>query len=95
MSDVILLAELIHHRELLVKPLFWTSRHLEVMGCRFQHVYDAPLMEHTRDDQRPSETPSEGESEARSLARNFSHQGKLNALTNILLSKRSIFDERR
>ncbi|KGO65941.1 hypothetical protein PITC_021420 [Penicillium italicum] len=52
-------------------------------------------MEHTRDGQQPfEEQPKEGESEARSLARNFSLQGKLNALTNILLSKGSIFDKR-
>ncbi|KAJ6041411.1 hypothetical protein N7460_006801 [Penicillium canescens] len=95
-DGVISLADLMHrHQELLVKPLFWTSRHLELMGCRFQHVYNAPSREDTRDDQQPFQgKPNEGESEARSLARSFSLQGKLNALTNILLSKGSIFDKR-
>lgn len=96
-DGVISLADLVHcHRELLVKPLFWTSRHLEMMGCRFQHVYNAASMEHTRDDQRPFERQSnEGEAEAWSLAKSFSLEGKLNALTNILLSRGSHLDKRR
>jgi hypothetical protein len=34
---VISLAELMnHHRDLLVQPICWTSRHLEMLGCRFE-----------------------------------------------------------
>ncbi|KAJ5584425.1 uncharacterized protein N7459_004225 [Penicillium hispanicum] len=33
------LAELMHHyRDLLVSPICWTSRHLEILGCRFEHI---------------------------------------------------------
>ncbi|RAL02362.1 uncharacterized protein BO80DRAFT_443673 [Aspergillus ibericus CBS 121593] len=27
-----------HHRDLFVNPLFWTSRHLDLVGCRFEDV---------------------------------------------------------
>ncbi|KAF3405666.1 hypothetical protein F1880_010337 [Penicillium rolfsii] len=94
-SDVglVSLAELIRHHRELVDPLFWTSRHLEMMGCRFKHADNVSLVEHH---QQPSEgLPNEGESEALSLAKSFSLQGKLNALANILLSEGSILDKRR
>ncbi|KAJ5585021.1 uncharacterized protein N7459_004821 [Penicillium hispanicum] len=93
---VVSLADLmLHHREILVDPLFWTSHHLEMLGCRFQHVDNVPPMEHIGDGRRPSAgLPNEGESEARSLARSFSLQGKLNALANLLLFEGSIVDKR-
>ncbi|KAJ5938319.1 hypothetical protein N7466_001453 [Penicillium verhagenii] len=83
-DGVISIADLIsRHRRHLAKPLFWTSRHLEMVGCRFQHIYNTFPKAHIHDDQR---SPDEGEFEARSLARSFSLQGKLDALTSILLS---------
>lgn len=93
---VVLFADFLHsHRELLVKPLFWTSHHLEMLGCRFQHVHHPPSMEHTCDERPLKSQPNEKESVARLLASSFSLQGKLSALTNILLSEGSIFDKRR
>jgi hypothetical protein len=94
-DDVISLAELMrHHPEMLVKPLFWTSRHLELIGCRFRHVHNAPSIEDPHDDQRPLQGKhNERECDARSLANSFSLPVKLNALKNILLSEGSIFDK--
>ncbi|PYI00911.1 hypothetical protein BO78DRAFT_434069, partial [Aspergillus sclerotiicarbonarius CBS 121057] len=36
-----------HHRELFVNPLFWTSRHLDLVGCQFEDV-DAASIETTQ-----------------------------------------------
>jgi hypothetical protein len=42
-NGVISLAELMnHHRDLLVQPICWTSRHLEMLGCRFEHFDHVP-----------------------------------------------------
>ncbi|OOF98973.1 hypothetical protein ASPCADRAFT_127558, partial [Aspergillus carbonarius ITEM 5010] len=47
-----------HHRELFVLPLFWTSHHLNLVGCRFETV-DTPNTisttdQHTQDDTKIS-----------------------------------------
>ncbi|KAL2699775.1 hypothetical protein AAEP93_009750 [Penicillium crustosum] len=42
-TDVISIAELMsHHRGLLVQPICWTSRHLEMLRCRFEHLDHMP-----------------------------------------------------
>ncbi|OQE21442.1 hypothetical protein PENFLA_c014G10017 [Penicillium flavigenum] len=42
-NGAISLAELMsHHRDLLVQPICWTSRHLEMLGCRFEHFDYVP-----------------------------------------------------
>ncbi|CAI7603781.1 unnamed protein product [Penicillium glandicola] len=42
-TGVISLAELMsHHRDFLVEPICWTSRHLEILGCRFEHLDHVP-----------------------------------------------------
>ncbi|KAJ6185811.1 hypothetical protein N7519_007112 [Penicillium mononematosum] len=42
-TGAISLAEIMsHHRDLLVHPICWTSRHLEMLGCRFEHIDHAP-----------------------------------------------------
>lgn len=85
-----------HDRELWVKPVFWTFRHLELIGCRFQHFDSYPSMEQTGDDQRPLERqPNERGSEARLIAKSLSPPDKLSALTHILLSEGSILNKRR
>ena len=42
-TGVISLAEVMsHRRDLLVQPICWTSRHLEMLGCRFEHFDYVP-----------------------------------------------------
>lgn len=42
-TGVISLAELMsRHRDLLVQLICWTSRHLEMLGCRFEHFDHVP-----------------------------------------------------
>ncbi|KAJ5651949.1 hypothetical protein N7507_009375 [Penicillium longicatenatum] len=61
-SDLVSLPEVIrHNRELLVNPLFWTSRQLNALRCHFQHidyvpVEDANIDQMTR--QRTDDTPN-------------------------------------
>ncbi|PLB54009.1 hypothetical protein P170DRAFT_482254 [Aspergillus steynii IBT 23096] len=57
-----------HHGELMVNPLLWTSRHLEIMGARFQHLENASQVEQPRDDERPSEGLADREYFARVVA---------------------------
>ncbi|CDM29290.1 hypothetical protein DTO013E5_5980 [Penicillium roqueforti] len=42
-AGAISLAELMsHHRDLLVQPICWTSRHLDMLGCQFEHFDHVP-----------------------------------------------------
>ncbi|KAF9885863.1 hypothetical protein FE257_012335 [Aspergillus nanangensis] len=97
-EDVMTFADYMRrHPELWANPLFWTSHHMELMGCQFQHVYDVSSMQDIHEDsprkrqkrQKCHEKPSDEEW----LARSFSIPGKLEAITNILLSKGSVFNK--
>lgn len=77
-----------YHRALLVHPLFWTSKHLEIFGYSFQPIQNATPTEDTGGEQRPSK------SKAQPLPRSsWSGATILKDIQSILLSEASIYDE--
>lgn len=84
-----------YHCELLINPLKWTSRHLDLVGCRFQDVGIPPVnTESTQNNHRnnggpkPCSTPP---SDAEEIAMNVSPPIKLRSLINILIGEEGPF----
>lgn len=97
------------HRDLFVDPLFWTSRHLDLVGCRFE---PRKPTEHTQDnDMRQAQNnndackrsdlgyglllvPPPPPSDPERLAKSCAPLVKLSALYRILEYEGSAFEER-
>lgn len=104
-SEVISLSNIVlHHRELLVNPLFWTSRHLDALGCRFQLIDNAPTKEtgdghkasqRTNDNQRSSAKERIRIFDAEMLAKSAVPSVKFHILCRFLLHESSVFNKRR
>ena len=88
-------------RNFAVHPLQWTSRHLELLGCRFEDVATTPVCpeaeaeaetetenEHSNSDSRES---SQKTTDAEVLAKNPFPVRKRRCLSNILLGEGSEF----
>ncbi|KKK14306.1 hypothetical protein ARAM_000778 [Aspergillus rambellii] len=98
LSDIVL-----HHRELLVNPLFWTSRHLDALGCRFRHIDNATTKE-TCDGHRASQRTNDNHtssgkkrmrmSDAEMLATSAVPSVKYHILCRFLLHEGSVFNKR-
>ncbi|CAG8376545.1 unnamed protein product [Penicillium salamii] len=90
-----------HHRELLVDPMFWTSRHLDLVGCHFQSCKSA---EYTQNNKNARERSDLGDgfprvtipppSDPQRLAKSCAPLVKLYSLIRILEYKGSTFEER-
>ncbi|KND91088.1 hypothetical protein TOPH_04348 [Tolypocladium ophioglossoides CBS 100239] len=99
------LTELIrHHREIFVSPLFWTSRHLDLVGCRFEdveNVNDATeysgvghiSTQPSNDDGLPINDDKLIEIVKR-LAKHQTYTSKVSNLTVLLMGEGRAFDER-
>ncbi|CAG8386161.1 unnamed protein product [Penicillium salamii] len=98
-----------HHRELFVDPMFWTSRHLDLIGCRFQSCKSTEYtqnndmrqaqsndnaLERFDIDHGPPRGPSWSPSNPERLAESSTPLMKLHALTHILEYEGSAFEER-
>lgn len=96
------------HRDLFVDPLFWTSRHLDLVGCHFDPLKPT---EHTEDnDMRQAQNtnnackrsdigcellgPPAPPSDPERLAKSCAPLVKLSALYRILEYEGSAFEER-
>ena len=84
-----------NHRGFLINPLQWTSRHLDLVGCRFEDVGTPPVYtESTQNDYRnndgrkPCPTPP---SDAEVIAMNLFPIIKRRRLINILVGKEGTF----
>ncbi|KAJ5329450.1 hypothetical protein N7452_009840 [Penicillium brevicompactum] len=84
-----------YHCELLINPLKWTSRHLDLVGCQFEDVGIPPVnTESTQNNHRnnggpkPCSTPP---SDAEEIATNVSPPIKLRSLINILIGEEGPF----
>ncbi|KAJ5927250.1 hypothetical protein N7516_009023 [Penicillium verrucosum] len=102
--DAISLSDILQYRrELLVNPLFWTSCHLDALGCSFQHIdnfstkdiynhYEAPPQ---RNDNQTSSAKSRTRvSDAEMLAKSAVPSVKYNILCRFLLHDGSGFNMR-
>ncbi|KAJ5917544.1 hypothetical protein N7466_011098 [Penicillium verhagenii] len=98
-----------YHRELFVDPLFWTSRHLDLVGCRFKPLESRENIRDigdTREAQNNDDTrqwaecdglvpvPPPPPSAPERLANSCAPLVKLSALTHILEYEGSPFEER-
>ncbi|KAJ5566754.1 hypothetical protein N7535_006060 [Penicillium sp. DV-2018c] len=97
-----------YHRELFVDPLFWTSRHLDLVGCRFkwlkqtEYTGDNTVMHQAQNkdgthkstdfDQEPVRLPTSDPSDARRLATISAATAKLGSLYRILVYEGSAFE---
>ncbi|PLB55401.1 hypothetical protein P170DRAFT_506004 [Aspergillus steynii IBT 23096] len=86
---------LLNYTSFLVTPLQWTSRHLELVGCRFEDVATTTPVQ-------PNQQSDQGDNDARSLclksprnaellATNLFPAIKRHSLTNILVSETRMF----
>jgi hypothetical protein len=78
-----------NHRDFLVNPLQWTSRHLDLVGCRFEDIATTPIYaESTKSDGRNSDSQKsypELPSDAELIAMNMFPIIKRHHLINILV----------
>ena len=81
-----------HHRDLFVNPLFWTSRHLDLVGCRFEDI-DTAAVETTPDDSGTDTDKSL--SDVESLATNLFLNVKYRCLVSILVGEGRAFAKTR
>ncbi|KAJ5115542.1 hypothetical protein N7526_011423 [Penicillium atrosanguineum] len=91
LRDVIL-----KHTSFLVNPLQWTSRHLDLVGCRFEDVTPSPshVPPSERSDPRDNgarEIGSDAPGNAASLATNPFPIKKRRSLINILVNEKRVF----
>jgi hypothetical protein len=100
--DAISLSDILRfRRELLVTPLFWTSRHLDALGCSFQQTdnfmakntcdgYKAPRWR--EDKQAPAAKSRTNISDVEMLAKSAVPSLKHNILRRLLLHDGSLFN---
>lgn len=84
-----------NHRDSLINPLQWTSRHLDLVGCRFEDVATTPVYaESTKSDGRNNDSHQsfpEPSSDAESIAMNLFPIMKRHHLINILVGDDGAF----
>ncbi|KAJ5096867.1 hypothetical protein N7456_007588 [Penicillium angulare] len=81
-----------HHNGFLVNPLLWTSRHLDLVGCRFEDaITSLPCREPVQDDQKTEETHLKPQPHAEVLALKPHPVDKLRALFSILVGREHEF----
>lgn len=84
-----------NHRGLLINPLQWTSRHLDLVGCRFEDVGNTPVYaESTQNDHRNNEGRKpcpNPPNDAEVIATNLFPIMKRRRLINILVGKEHPF----
>jgi hypothetical protein len=76
-------------RDLLVHPVKWYLRHLEMVGCRFDDVETPTRSESTHQDH--GDTDRRHSNDAEGLARNLSPEVKRRCLHKILLGEEGKF----
>jgi hypothetical protein len=97
------------HRDLFVNPLFWTSRHLDLVGCRFEPLKSTEYAQDNTDmhqaqnnnDTREGSAfgyglvrvPPPPPSDPERLAKSCAPLVKLSALYRILAHEGSAFEE--
>ncbi|PWY95730.1 hypothetical protein BO94DRAFT_455824 [Aspergillus sclerotioniger CBS 115572] len=81
-----------HHRDLFVNPLFWTSHHLDLLGCQFEDI-EASSIETTLDDSGSNNDRSL--SNVESLATNLFMDVKHRCLVRILVGEGRAFAKTR
>ncbi|PLB48355.1 hypothetical protein P170DRAFT_497687 [Aspergillus steynii IBT 23096] len=99
-SNMISLHDIIHHhRKLLVNPLLWTSRHLDALRCRFQHIGDAPTDDKAlRQSNDKQSSPTKQQSRmggAEMLANSAVPSVKYHIMCRFLLHQGSLFNKHR
>jgi LPS sulfotransferase NodH len=84
-----------YHTSFLVNPIQWTSRHLDLVGCRFEDVGTTYVdAESTQNDHRNNDGPKpcpNTESDAEEIATNIFPLSKRDHLVNILVGKERPF----
>ncbi|OJJ94671.1 hypothetical protein ASPACDRAFT_128049 [Aspergillus aculeatus ATCC 16872] len=81
-----------HHTSYLVNPLQWTSRHLDLVECRFQDVATTPSENPPNHNSgKSSHQTSNQRSDAENLAKNWDPIHKRCSLFNILVKDTRLF----
>lgn len=94
------LSELVRdHRELCVRPLFWTTRLLELLGCRFQDVAlsgdETVSWRINKNDGRDWQSQGKPEDFAERLAVTGAPLSKIASITRLLTGKDGAFEHHR